>query len=134
MQKSEQNLINTRIESSVSSREMMALLEQQDQIIATLQQENEELNAEQIELTNLIESYRNQLLDWQEQSNNQQRQLNDYLSSDAGMLQREINKLRKHLEKVEADNFCEMIQRRYAQELADRWKRIAERAESQKGV
>ena len=134
MQQSEQNLINIRVESAVSSKEMMALLEQQDQIIATLQEQNERLRKEQIELTNLIESYRNQLLDWQEQNKNQQKQLNDYLSSDKGMLQKEINRLKKCLEKVEADNFCEMIQRRYAEELADRWQRIAERAGSRKGV
>ena len=134
MQNSEANLINTEKESAVSSKEMMALLEQQDQVIQELQQENEKLNAEQIELMNLLQNYKDQLLDWQEQSNNQQKQLNDYLSSDAGMLQREINRLRKHLEKVEADNFNEMIQRRYAEELADRWQHIAERAESRKGV
>ena len=50
------------------------------------------------------------------------------------MLQKEIMKLRKRLEKVEADNFNEMIQRRYAEELADRWQHIAERAGSLKGV
>ena len=130
----EQNLINMRVESAVSSREMMALLEQQDQIIATLQEQNEKLNGEQKELMNLVESYRNQLLDWQEQNSNQQKQLNDYLSSDAGKLQKEISRLRKHLEKVEADNFNEMIQRRYAEELVDRWKRIAEKKGSRKGV
>ena len=134
MQNLEQNLINTKTESAPSSKEMMALLEQQDQVIATLQQENERLNAEQKELMNLIENYKNQLLDWQEQNKNQQKQLNDYLSSDAGMLQREITKLKKYLEKVEADNFNEMIQRRYAEELASRWQHIAERAGSRKGV
>ena len=134
MQNLEQNLINTRTEYAPSSREMLTLLEEQDQVIATLQQENERLRKEQIELTNLIENYKDQLLDWQEQSNNQQKQLNDYLSSDKGMLQREINRLKKYLEKVEADNFNETIQRRYAEELADRWQHIAERAGSRKGV
>lgn len=134
MQNSEANLTDTRTEYASSSREMMKLLEQQDQIIATLQEENARLNAEQTALMSLVESYKNQLSDWELQNKNQQRQLNDYLSSDAGMLQREINKLRKHLEKVEADNFCEMIQRRYAEELADRWQHIAERAGSRKGV
>lgn len=134
MQKSEQNLINTETESAVSSKEMMALLDQQDQIIATLQQENERLRKEQTALTSLIENYRNQLLDWELQNNNQQRQLNDYLSSDAGMLQKEINRLKKCLEKAEADNFCKMIQRRYAEELADRWQRIAEKGGFRKGV
>ena len=134
MQNSEANLTDTKKESTPSSQEMMALLEQQDQVIATLQQENERLNAEQKELMNLIENYKNQLLDWQEQNKNQQKQLNDYLSSDAGKMQREITKLKKCLEKVEADNFCEMIQRRYAEELADRWQHIADRAGSRKGV
>ena len=134
MQQLEQNLINTRIESGTYNQEMMEMLEQQDQVIATLQEQNERLNAEQKELMNLIENYKNQLLDWQEQNKNQQKQLNDYLSSDAGKMQREITKLKKCLEKVEADNFCEMIQRRYAEELADRWQRIAERAGSRKGV
>lgn len=134
MQNLEQKLINTRTEYAPSSKEMMTLLEQQDQVIQELQQENERLRKEQIELTSLIENYKDQLLDWQEQSNNQQKQLNDYLSSDAGKLQKEISRLRKHLEKVEADNFNEMIQRRYAEELADRWQHIAERAGSRKGV
>ena len=89
---------------------------------------------EQKELMNLIENYKDQLSDWELQNKNQQRQLNDYLSSDAGMLQREINKLRKHLEKVEADNFNEMIQRRNAEEIAETWKRIAEKGGSRKGV
>lgn len=134
MQNLEQNLINTRIESSVSSQEMLTLLEEQDQVIATLQEQNETLRKEQKELMNLIENYKDQLLDWQEQSNNQQRQLNNYLNSDKGMLQREINRLKKRLEKVEADNFNEMIQRRNAEELASRWKRIAEKRGSRKGV
>ena len=134
MQQSEQNLINTEKEYAPSSREMMALLEQQDQAISTLQEQNEKLNGEQKELMSLLQNYKDQLLDWQEQSNNQQRQLNDYLSSDAGKLQKEITKLKKCLKKAEADNFCEMIQRRYAEELADRWQHIAERAESRKGV
>ena len=134
MQKSEQNLINMRVESVPSSKEMMALLEQQDQVIQELQQRNERLRKEQIELMNLLQNYKDQLLDWQEQSNNQQKQLNVYLSTDAGKMQKEINRLKKCLEKAEADNFCEMIQRRYAEELADRWQRIAERAGSRKGV
>ena len=134
MLNSEQNLTSIRIESGASSQEMLTLLEEQDQVIAILQQENEKLNAEQIELMNLLQNYKDQLLDWQEQSNNQQKQLNDYLSSDAGMLQREINRLRKHLEKVEADCFCEMIQRRHCEEIAETWKHIAERAGSRKGV
>ena len=49
-------------------------------------------------------------------------------------MQKEISRLKKCLEKAEADNFNEMIQRRYAEELADRWQRIAERAGSRKGV
>ena len=134
MQKSEQNLINTETESAPSSKEMMVLLEQQDQVIATLQEQNEKLNGEQIELTNLLQNYKDQLLDWQEQNKNQQKQLNDYLSSDAGKMQKEINRLKKCLEKAEADNFCEMIQRRYAEQMADRWQHIAERAGSQRGV
>ena len=134
MQQSEQNLINIRTESAVSSKEMMTLLEQQDQIIQELQQQNERLNTEQIELMNLVESYKDQLLDWQEQNRNQQRLIDDYLSTDAGKKQKEIVKLKKRLEKVEADNFNEMIQRRYAEELADRWKRIAEKGGSRKGV
>ena len=92
MQNSEANLTDTRTEYAPSSREMMKLLEQQDQIIATLQEENARLNAEQTALMSLVESYKNQLSDWELQNKNQQRQLNDYLSSDAGMLQREINK------------------------------------------
>ena len=134
MQNSEANLINIEKESTPSSQEMLTLLEEQDQIIQQLQQENERLRKEQIELMNLVESYKNQLSDWELQNKNQQRQLNDYLSSDAGMLQREITKLKKCLEKAEADNFCEMIQHRYAEELADRWQHIAERAGSRKGV
>lgn len=134
MQTSEANLTSTRKESAPSSKEMMEMLEQQDQVISTLQEQNERLRKEQKESMSLVESYRNQLSDWEQQSNNQQKQLNDYLFSDKGMLQKEITKLRKELEKAEADNFCEMIQRRYAEELADRWQHIAERAESRKGV
>ena len=134
MQNSEANLTDTKKESTPSSQEMLTLLEEQNQIIQQLQQENERLRKEQIELTSLVESYRNQLSDWELQSKNQQKQLNDYLSSDKGMLQKEITKLRKRLEKVEADNFNEMIQRRYAEELTDRWQHIAERAGSRKGV
>ena len=134
MQKSEQNLINMRVEYAPSSKEMMALLEQQDQVIQQLQEQNEKLNGEQKELMSLLQNYKDQLLDWEQQSNNQQKQLNDYLNSDKGMLQREINRLKKRLEKVEADNFNEMIQRRNAEELASRWKRIAEKRGSRKGV
>lgn len=42
--------------------------------------------------------------------------------------------LKKALEKVEADNFNEMIQRRYAEQIADRWQQIAEKRGSRKGV
>ena len=134
MQNSEANLTDTKKESTPSSREMMKLLEQQDQVIQQLQEQNEKLNGEQKELMSLLQNYKDQLLDWEQQSNNQQKQLNDYLNSDKGMLQREINRLKKRLEKVEADNFNEMIQRRNAEELASRWKRIAEKRGSRKGV
>ena len=134
MQNLKQNLTDIRTESVPSSREMMKLLEQQDQVIQQLQEQNEKLNGEQKELMSLLQNYKDQLLDWEQQSNNQQKQLNDYLNSDKGMLQREINRLKKRLEKVEADNFNEMIQRRNAEELASRWKRIAEKRGSRKGV
>ena len=133
MQTLEANLTSIRIESG-EYKQMLTLLEEQDQIIQELQQENERLNAEQTALTSLVENYRNQLSDWQAQSSNQQKQLNDYLSSDAGKLQKEITKLKKCLEKAEADNFCEMIQRRHCEEIAETWKRIAEKRKLRKGV
>ena len=133
MQTLEANLTSIRIESG-EYKQMLTLLEEQDQIIQELQQENERLNAEQTALTSLVENYRNQLSDWQAQSSNQQKQLNDYLSSDAGKLQKEIKKLKKCLEKAEADNFCEMIQRRHCEEIAETWKRIAEKRKLRKGV
>ena len=133
MQTLEANLTSIRIESG-EYKQMLTLLEEQDQIIQELQQENERLNAEQTALTSLVENYRNQLSDWQAQSSNQQKQLNDYLSSDAGKLQKEITKLKKCLEKAEADNFCEMIQRRHCEEIAETWKRSAEKRKLRKGV
>ena len=105
MQQSEKNLRNTGTDWGASSQEMLEVLEQQDKMIAMLKEENEKLRIQQSELMNLLD---------------------EYLKLDAGKLQKENMNLKKCLERAEADSFCEMIQRRFAEKLIEKWKALAE--------